>query len=96
MVEAKLDLLWVPNAMLPANFVICGVEPQTGTFKGRTYEFFVLHLQSNDGRVFQYEAKFGDKNFLINTISPKTEEWLGERIGMRIGENKYKQICKPV
>lgn len=93
MVQAKLDLQWVPDTMLPASFDIAEVKEFEFSIKGKTYIGYLLHL-IRDGQVFAYEAKFGDKNFLINTISPETDNWVGERIGIRKAENGYKQLCK--
>lgn len=95
MSQATLDLLWVPSAMLPANFVIVGVEERTGMYKERKYIFYNLILQHKSGQMYQFEAKFGDKNFLINTHGPDTMNWTSKIIGMEIGENKYKRLCAP-
>jgi len=92
MSEAKLDLLWVPKEMCPADFTIAGIEEKTDAFKGRPFVFYTLQLRHPNG-FFQYDAKFGDKNFLINTHGPQTDTWTGKKIGMCIGENGYKQLC---
>jgi len=92
MSEAKLDLLWVPKEMCPADFTIAGIEEKNDAFKGRPFVFYTLTLVHPHG-MFQYDAKFGDKNFLINTLGPQTEAWIGKTVGMRIGENGYKQLC---
>lgn len=95
MSEAKLDLLWVPKEICPATFTIVALEPKTDAFKGRPYTFYVLTLEYKSGGMFQYEAKFGDKNFLINTLGAETDSWRGKQIGMRVAENGYKQLCAP-
>lgn len=85
--EAKLDRLWVPNEMCPATFAITDVEEQTATINTRPYVFYRLVLNS----IYEFDAKFSDKNFLINTLGTKPEQWKLHKVTIGL-EGKYKRI----
>lgn len=94
MTEATLDTLWVPKSILPALFKIERVEERYGETKKGKYQYFALTLTCN-GQFYLYEAKFGDKNFLINTAGTDVRKWVGIQIGMRIGDDGYKTLVLP-
>lgn len=92
MVQATLDLSWVPKEKCPLKAVITKVEEVKETIKGRPYTSYRLTLESK-GSFYSYDAKFGDKNFLVNTISPETDNWTGKTICVAIDEaTGYKRI----
>lgn len=92
MSEATLDPMWVPNNILPATFLIVGVEDAFENTKRGQYQYYKLGLM-RFGQQYVYDAKYGDKNLLINTLGKKTEGWIGHEIGMHIPEgSKYKQL----
>ena len=89
--KAILETMWVPNEILPAEFKITAVKQQTGKLSsGREYIFYTLTVQNNL-IPYEYDAKFGDKNFLINTLSAQPESWIGRNITIGI-VGKYKQL----
>jgi hypothetical protein len=91
--QATLDTLWVPAGILPARFKIEAVEERYGETKKGKYQFFALTLSSK-GQFYIYEAKFGDKNFLINTAGKDASSWVGIEIGLEIGADGYKTIVR--
>lgn len=93
MTQATLDTLWVPKSILPARFKVEGVEEKYGEAKGRKYQYFTLILSCNS-QFYQYDAKFSDKNFLINTAGSDPTTWIGITIGIEIGTDGYKAITR--
>lgn len=92
MVQATLDQLWVPKEILPATMKIVSVVLKKGTSKGKEYEYAVLGLL-HQGQQYVYDAKFGDKNYLINKFGVDTEDWIGEDVGIRMDDDgKWKQL----
>ena len=92
MVIAQTDIRFVPKSMLPATFKITKVTEQYGTFKGKSFQYFVFELMTIAGEIFQYECKYGDKNFMINTAGPDSDTWIGIYVHMGINEKGYKQL----
>ena len=95
MVQATLDPQWVPKEILPAKCEILDVIEKWGVFesggKERKYQYFTLVLRWN-GQQYFYDAKFGDKNFLVNTLGVDTDQWIGKTVTVRMGE-KYKELA---
>jgi len=97
MVQATLDPRWVPKDKCPLVAKIHGVEELKESIKGRPYITLRLTLHGEDGEFYQYDAKFGDKNFLINTFTGDTEKWIGKEIVIILdGETTYKRIALKV
>lgn len=89
--EAKLDSIWVPKELLPASGTIIGFEELTETTKRGVYTYYRLNVDFKPG-IYQMDVKYGNKNFLINTISSDPQKWIGQRIGVRLDENGYRQV----
>jgi len=91
--KAMLDQVWIPNEILPAEFTVVEVCEAKGKLKtGREYTFYVLKLVDASKNLFEYEVKFGDKNFMIFKYGAQPEAWVGKVVSIRVGENKYKQL----
>jgi len=96
MPQATLDPRWVPKDKCPLQTLIHSVAEINETIKGRPYVTMRLILNAA-GEFYQYDAKFGDKNFLINTFGPDTDEWIGKEIWITVNpETTYKQISMRV
>lgn len=92
MPEATLDVQWIPKSACPVRAAITDVELITETFKGRPYQTARLILNAG-GKLYQYDAKFGDKNYLINTFGANTELWVKEEITIAVDPvDGYKKI----
>lgn len=95
MVQATLDRQWVPDRILPAKMKIEEVIEKWGVAEKDKreikFQYFTLLLR-HEGQVYAYDAKFGDKNFLINTIGDDTDKWVGKEVTVRKGE-KYKELA---
>jgi len=92
MSEAKLDVQWIPKSACPVRATITDVELITETFKGRPYQTARLMLTAN-GNLYQYDAKFGDKNYLINVFGSNTDEWMKQEITIAVDPvDGYKKI----
>lgn len=92
MVQATLEPQWVPKEICPAT---CRIEKVTEKHaiekSGRSTQFFELLLMCN-GQHYTYDAKYGDKAFLVNTIGADTDLWVGKTIRVVQGE-KYKNLA---
>lgn len=93
MVQVKLDPQWVPKSKCPLKAAIVSIEEIPETIKGRPYTTLRLMIE-NKGQMYQYDAKFGDKNFLVNTLGADSEKWIGQEITIEVNEETgYKQIA---
>jgi len=91
--KAKLDSVWIPNEILPADFAVVEVCEAKGKLKtGREYTFYVLKLADSQKNFYEYEIKFGDKNFMIFKHGAQPEQWVGKVVSIRVGQNGYKQL----
>jgi len=93
MSQATLDYRWVPKSACPLKATVEAVEDFNETFKGKPYTTFRLLLNAG-GQFYQYDAKFGDKNFMINCFGSDTEKWLNQEITIEVDpETTYKRIA---
>lgn len=91
MVQATLDPRWINKSQCPLAGVIKQVEPYEESFKGRNYQSFRLTLATEEG-VYTYDAKFRDKNALINFFGSNTDTWLEKKICITLSPEGWKQI----
>ena len=98
MVQAKLDVAYIQRNELPADFLIRSVKEKVGMFvkngKEITYTYYALELVDNTKQIYPFDVKFNDKNYLINTVSPETDEWVGKTITLGLDDKKYIRIDK--
>lgn len=93
MVKIEMDSRWVSKEQCPLRAEIIAAEPFEEKFNNRPYTSIKLHLKSEHGEVYTYEAKFGDKNFCVNTFGPDTVDWLGETVTVVLDkETGYKRL----
>jgi len=93
MVLAQMDSMWVPKEILPCTFEVTGLEEIKETIKNRPYTYYRLALKAENGRVYTYDAKFKDKNYMVNTYGPDTDDWLGSIVVVEIDpETSYKRL----
>ena len=91
--KAILDSVWIPNEILPTEFVVVEVCEAKGKLKtGREYTFYVLKLADKLKNLFEYEVKFGDKNFMIFKHGAQPDAWVGKVVNIHIGPTGYKQL----
>jgi len=91
MLEATLDPVWIPSEILPGAFTIKNVKERILKTKRGDYTAYDLDLELN-GTIYSFIAAFGDKNFLVNTISPKPDLWIGKKIGVHLNCQGFKGL----
>lgn len=95
MVKIEMDSRWVTKEECPLRAQIIAAEPFEEKFKNRPYTSIKLHLKSERGEVYTYEAKFGDKNFCINSFGADTNDWLGKWVVVALDTvTGYKRVEK--
>jgi hypothetical protein len=95
MSEAKLDPVWVTKELLPARATIKNVQERILKTKRGDYTAYDLDVEivTVQGlQIFNFIAAYGDKNFLVNTIAPQPEKWIGKQIGLVENEKGYTSI----